>query len=152
MRHLEPEAFWGAIGDREFIKEYFRDELISSADKELVSIIYGKVNEYLFRDERLMIEAIRLTSPGIISFEGLSGIIKEIREFLKDLWWRNTYERRRNIEKLRIYKVTRIQEEIRVLRDMGLTDDEIKRLYKRLQEPLISMFHFVEERKLVNIK
>ena len=35
-----------------------------------------------------------MASPGGFSFEGIGDIIKEFREFIKDIWYRNEKERR----------------------------------------------------------
>lgn len=36
-----------------------------------------------------------MASPGIISFQGLGEPLKQLRELIKDLWYRNSQEKRR---------------------------------------------------------
>lgn len=45
------------------------------------------------RHHRLTIERIEIASPGIISFEGLAPIVEQLRELIKDVWYRNHAEK-----------------------------------------------------------
>ncbi len=44
-------------------------------------------------DERLRVASIEMNSPGQISLIGLGEVVREFRELLKDLWFRNLQER-----------------------------------------------------------
>ncbi len=61
------------------------------SDKE----IFENLQRYAPDADRLAVDRIRLTSPGGFSFEGLGDIVREVRELIKDLWWRNRQERAR---------------------------------------------------------
>jgi hypothetical protein len=52
--------------------------------------------KYLFQNEqdKLMIDRIYIASPGGFSFTGIGEILKQIREFIKDLWFRNNQEKK----------------------------------------------------------
>jgi hypothetical protein len=67
---------------------------------ELLSILTHKLYdraqaEFEHPKERtLRIAAAHISSPGAISFEGLGEPLREVRELIKDLWYRNSQERR----------------------------------------------------------
>jgi hypothetical protein len=58
-----------------------------------VSDLLGDLESYAQPSERVVIDRIRISSPGGISFSGLGDVIREIRELVKDLWFRNKQER-----------------------------------------------------------
>ena len=55
--------------------------------------IYKNIDIYIYPEQRLFIRKIVMESPGFISFEGIGEIIKQIRELIKDLWYRNKQEK-----------------------------------------------------------
>lgn len=57
-----------------------------------VGFLYDNIYR-LAPNEQLNIGATRLSSPGWISFEGLGEPIRQLREFIKDLHYRNQQER-----------------------------------------------------------
>jgi len=57
--------------------------------------IYTNLAQYSGESERLRIHRIRMASPGLISFEGLGDIVREFRELIKDMWYRNRQEKQR---------------------------------------------------------
>jgi hypothetical protein len=66
------------------------------AGKEIPSIIdiYRSLDGHVAEDERLRIYKIKIASPGGFSFTGVGEIIGEIRQLIKDLWFRNKHEKR----------------------------------------------------------
>ena len=68
-------------------------QLVSSASSLSDSTIYREIDRYASDDDRLRVQRIRVSSPGGFSFEGLGDIVKECREFVKDVWFRNRQER-----------------------------------------------------------
>jgi hypothetical protein len=44
---------------------------------------------------RLAVATVRMSSPGLVSFEGLGEVMKEFRELIKDFWYRNSQERQK---------------------------------------------------------
>lgn len=67
------------------------------------SVFRGYENPY-----RLMIRSVRMASPGSISFEGLGGVIEQVRELVKDISYRNNQEKR--LGELRIVAIQRALE------------------------------------------
>ncbi|MGH2507413.1 MAG: hypothetical protein ACRDHZ_08440 [Ktedonobacteraceae bacterium] len=57
--------------------------------------IYESIDLYSERRDRCFIQRARMSSPGGFSFTGLGEIVKELREFIKDLWYRNSQEKRK---------------------------------------------------------
>lgn len=65
----------------------FRESFPS--DKE----IFENLDLYATADDLLRIHRIRISSPGVVNFSGLGEIVKEVREFIKDIWYRNRQEK-----------------------------------------------------------
>lgn len=55
--------------------------------------IYSNIKSYQSNDDLLRIHKIYIASPGGFSFEGVGEVLKELREFIKDIWYRNKQER-----------------------------------------------------------
>jgi len=55
--------------------------------------IYSDISSYQSSDELIRIYRIKMASPGGFSFQGIGEILKEIREFIKDIWYRNKQDR-----------------------------------------------------------
>ena len=68
-------------------------QLMSSEGSLPDGIIYREIDRYAPEEERLRVQRIRVSSPGGFSFEGLGDVVKECREFVKDVWFRNRHER-----------------------------------------------------------
>lgn len=68
---------------------------IPDIDKHLASpsTILGSLDAYRDRSDQLVIDRIRISSPGGFSFKGCGEVIVQLREFIKDIWYRNNQER-----------------------------------------------------------
>lgn len=55
--------------------------------------IYTEISSYQSTEELLRIYKINMASPGGLSFKGIGDVIKELREFIKDIWYRNKQEK-----------------------------------------------------------
>lgn len=60
--------------------------------------VCGDIEFYAQSTDRLQLHSAHIASPGGFSFEGLGEIVRELRELIKDLWYRNESERRRTQE------------------------------------------------------
>jgi hypothetical protein len=116
-------------------------------DKYLPSVstseIFLNINSYSSNNELLQIHSININSPGLIDFTGIADIIREIRELIKDLWYRNKQEKtvgELNIEKLR---VETISERLKMVNQFP---DDI--LVKRLNKESKTLETFKNEKKL----
>lgn len=71
------------------------------------------------------INSIKIGSPGIISLEGLGEPIRELRELIKDLVWRNKHEREMaQIEKEKA-RLDILEQRIRMLKEVGYTPQAV---------------------------
>jgi hypothetical protein len=59
------------------------------------SEILEKIHSYLNDEGELHLYKMKMSSPGGISFKGLGPVIREFRELIKDLWFRNKQEKDR---------------------------------------------------------
>ena len=68
---------------------------IQEFDREIPSLveIYKNIDFYKESHNNLWIHQIHISSPGLISFEGLGEIVREFRELIKDIFWRNKQEK-----------------------------------------------------------
>ena len=57
-----------------------------------VSDLFDNIRQYSSQSQRLRVFKIHIASPGGFSFQGIAEPIKEIRELIKDLWYRNKNE------------------------------------------------------------
>ena len=57
--------------------------------------IYQAIDLYAVPDQRCRIHKARMSSPGGFSFTGIGEILKEFRELIKDVWYRNQQERKK---------------------------------------------------------
>ena len=57
------------------------------------SEIFRSLDAYRDQSDQLIIDRIRISSPGGFSFKGIGDVIKQLRELIKDIWYRNHQER-----------------------------------------------------------
>ena len=55
--------------------------------------IFSEIDSFASSEDRLRVRRIRIASPGSFNLSGSGEIIREIRELIKDLWFRNQQER-----------------------------------------------------------
>jgi hypothetical protein len=55
--------------------------------------VFDNLAFYVPEEELLHIRRIEMASPGGVSFQGLGEIVRELRELLKDVWFRNRQEK-----------------------------------------------------------
>ncbi|MBI5186545.1 MAG: hypothetical protein HZA01_12585 [Nitrospinae bacterium] len=55
--------------------------------------IYLDIESYTSDENRLRVRRIHIASPGDFSFSGIGEIIREIRELIKDIWFRNKQDK-----------------------------------------------------------
>jgi len=78
--------------------------------------IYRNIDIYIYPEQRLFIRKIVMESPGVISFEGIGEIINQIRELIKDLWYRNRLEKQEKEIELKIKKIDYAERLEKILR------------------------------------
>lgn len=81
--HLASLAFMYGPVPRVGVEEEHRD----------VYQLYRNIDVYASDVDRLRIFRIHMASPGGFSFEGIGELIGQLRELVKDIWYRNRQER-----------------------------------------------------------
>lgn len=115
---------------------------------QLATEILDKLYERFPRD-RLQIKRVAISSPGLISFEGLGEAINAFREFVKDLSYRNKQER--EMGELRLQAARRALNATPPVGAPGLPAAEIELLAGRLPGPLRRLERLERQGKLLNI-
>jgi len=93
----------------------------------------------------LKINSIFMRSPFEISLNGIGDILKEIREFYKDISYRNKFEQEKYKLDIEIKRTDLIQKKIRVLKDAGLSESEINGIIRILINPVCKMLKSAEK-------
>ena len=71
-------------------------EIISAVDFPLIKYFeesFVPSSKSLKNINNLCVSKVIYSSPGVIEFLGIAKVIKELRELLKDLWYRNSFEK-----------------------------------------------------------
>lgn len=107
----------------------------AAALKKFLRVPYSKQNLILpafYVSPQLRIEKIHIASPGEVNLLGFHKIIKELRELLKDLIYRNKQERINGELDIDLKKVRLIQEKLKVIDELDLPLEKKLALKKRL--------------------
>jgi len=64
------------------------------------------IKQSMIPDYQLQVYRVKMESPGDWSFSGLSDVVREFRELIKDLWFRNSQEKRKG--ELEIEAISRV--------------------------------------------
>jgi hypothetical protein len=72
----------------------FQNQISATSDTEL-DYYLSHSDEYMPPSDELVVAKIEMASPGRFSLRGLGEPIRELRELIKDLWYRNRQERER---------------------------------------------------------
>ncbi len=140
------------LGENKFLQtDAYQIFKIITTKGEQLSLSHEKIPEesrYSCPKERhlelVLIYRIRMGSPGGISFTGSGEIIREIREFIKDVWYRNKQERMEG--RLRI-----IREYLQIKKEYKLTKQE-KKLIKVLEDNLAKLMHLEKTYRLEDVR
>ena len=102
--------------------------------------IYNLNENLLPSEDFLIIERVSMSSPGEIRIEGGS-IIREMRELIKDLSYRN--EHQKEMGQLEI-----IEKKISILKDLGLSEREIAKIVDYLNENIYRLDELISKGKI----
>jgi len=64
-----------------------------SAQAPTDQAVFEHLDVYASDEQRLRLRRAQMSSPGGFNFEGLGDIIEQLRELIKDLWYRNRQDR-----------------------------------------------------------
>lgn len=126
---------------------YVLDEQLKTGKiRKLSPLLYGSLSRV---DDvgRLYLDSIEIRSPGEFNLKGAGGILKEFREFWKDIRYRNEIEKTRLEEEFRhaqemnVYKENKaglkiLGKRIRMMKELGYDLDQIQVVEKALGDPM----------------
>jgi len=99
-------------------------------------------DEFMPPSHELVLDNIQMASPGFFSLRGLGEPIREIREFIKDLWYRNRQERERGELEL-------LKKKLALITKNNLPDAQIRVLAITIADGNQDLKPLIEEGKLV---
>jgi hypothetical protein len=79
---------------------------------------------YVKPDDALAVHSLHLHSPALFIFKGDGETLKQIREFIKDFWYRNKQEKEMG-------RIAVMKEMDSFFKDVGFTQEERKKLISR---------------------
>ncbi len=98
--------------------------------------------EYMSASYDLMIQKIVMESPGGFSLRGIGEPLRQLRELIKDLWYRNRQERERG-------DLDIIQQKIRLLTQSSLSPQPVQILAVAVLDDIQELERLIENGKLV---
>ena len=107
----------------------------------------------LYRGERdaLQIDRIHIASPGGFSFTGIGEIIQQLRELLKDLWYRNNQEKTKGELEI-IEKYLKLQSEYAESNIPPVSSVTVDRkMIKKVRDDIGKIRSLEKEKKLLNV-
>ena len=109
---------------------------------------------YIKPADKLKIRKIHISSPGEIQIDG-GGIIKEIRELIKDISYRNALEKKHENIKIEnseldneLKRLCIVEKKIQIMKDMGIPQDDIAKLSKYLFQNKNELEGFIEKKNI----
>jgi len=109
--------------------------------------VFQEIDSFARDEDRLQVRRINVASPGEFSFSGSGEIVREIRELIKDIWYRNKQERVRGELEI-IEKYLSIRRENSDLQLPPLTGKVDMRLVKVVQEKVHALRRLEDGGKL----
>jgi len=76
---------------------------------------------YIKEGDELRIDRISMESPAEFNLKGADGIVKQLREFIKDIKYRNKIEEK-------MLQTELMRQQVSLMKEAGYTDEEIKEI------------------------
>lgn len=141
---------------------YVLDELLESKKvKKVGPVLYGSLSR-MDSTNQLLLESIEIHSPGEFNLKGVSGILKEFREFWKDVSFKNKIERQELEEDLRHkrnmntleeadHKQEIVMKRIRQMVELGYEPDQIEVVVKALSDPIGQLDLISKQKNIISL-
>jgi len=115
------------------------------------SEIYEERDLYQSEKDKLIIDRIHIASPGGFSFTGIGEIIQQLRELIKDLWFRNNQEKTKgDLEIIEKYlKLQREYSEYNIPPTTSITVD--RKMIRELKNGIEQLRLLENEKKLLPV-
>ncbi|MFM1896592.1 MAG: hypothetical protein RLZZ385_1666 [Pseudomonadota bacterium] len=141
---------------------YVLDELLESRKvKKVGPVLYGSLSR-MDSTNQLLLESIEIHSPGEFNLKGVSGILKEFREFWKDVSYKNKIEKqdleedlrhKRNMNTLEEadHKQEIVMKRIRQMVELGYEPDQIEVVVKALGDPIGQLDSISKQKNIISL-
>jgi hypothetical protein len=126
LRCLERGSLAEVVEHKKFLNNFKLKYLESLYRKATAIEIFNNIELYTSEEQRLKVYQIRIASPGQFTFIGLAEIMSQLRELIKDLWYRNRVEK----EKGELELIEKKMELTK--RNLAILDDELMLARKML--------------------
>ena len=111
--------------------------------------IFSEIDSFAGSEDRLRVRRIHIASPGSFNLSGSGEIIREIRELIKDLWFRNRQEKAKGeLDIIDKYLTMRRENSDLNLPPPGSTN---RKLVKNVKECIHSLQSLEKEGKLLSV-
>ena len=111
--------------------------------------IFSEIDSFAASEDRLSVRRIHIASPGSFDLTGSGEIIREIRELIKDLWFRNRQEKTKGELDI-INKYLTMRRENSDL-NLPLPDPESHKLVRNVQERIHALQRLEWDGKLLSV-
>jgi hypothetical protein len=112
---------FGPLGALAFAGSFASRFTPDDAQLQLVDRCLVQPSVFMTPDESLMISSIKMASPGGFNLRGLGEPIKQLRELLKDLFYRNKQEKKRG-------ELAILREQLQLVAQYGLPEPLLQKL------------------------
>ena len=147
-----------------FIFELFMDNYLHRTDENSINLLEYlnkiDIDRIVLPADRLTITKINIQSPGKWNFEGVSKIIYELRQLIKDIWYENEHQRkshkieRNHKEKMyeiernhkeKMYEFELLEKKMKILEQLGYNPIEIRQIVvKMVWEPICKIVEHID--------
>ena len=115
------------------------------------SEIFKEIDLYQNEKEKLIIDRIHIASPGGFSFTGIGEIVQQIRELIKDIWFRNNQEKTKGDLEI-IEKYLKLQQEYPEYNIPPITSITVDRnMIRKLKSSIEQLRALENEKKLLSV-
>ena len=142
---------------------YNRLYVIAELNPESKAKLSNILNSSLSRvpeEEKLLVDYIEMHSPAKFSLKGVDKIIKQVRYFVKDLWYDNRLESKKKTEEIQHQenmheievaneRISLIERQVGIMKNAGFSDDEIQNNIRKLTDPVKKISSVMQDRKVV---
>jgi hypothetical protein len=79
--------------------------------------LYADIAAYSNASDRLLVAKVEMASPGGFNFKGIGEVVQQVRELIKDLWYRNSQERQKGKQEIASGELDVIRKYLTLQRD-----------------------------------
>jgi hypothetical protein len=115
------------------------------------SMIFEEITLYQSSHDKLVVDRIHIASPGGFSFAGIGEIVQQLRELIKDIWFRNNQEKTKGELEI-IEKYLRLEKEYSNSNIPPVSSVTIDRkMLGKIKDSIGQLRTLEEKKKLLNV-